>query len=340
MRMEKILGNYLTQANRDFPLDCETLDYLQGLTALAGVIGNIAGDRVVLWGCEAEGGGTRRGAGYVFVRTQNHPEGEVLPWEGGPTASGMYIKQEDISVNANNTDYPKAYTRRSLAPGIGMEHFSWDDFTDIRTMRELMEDNRELREELAGVRPSPLGVVELWAGSEVPEGYVLCNGQALRITDYPGLYKALGTTFNTALNAEGKSFTTEGGFFRVPDLRGRFVTGQHDSDSDYLRKGMAGGLKKVALTDMEIAGHSHEVRDYMMIPHGERECRRGTWTVGGEVMAVGYDEISGNPKRCDTGDDKRNAIQWLKHSTGMSGAGEAHENRPPYYVLAYIMRAK
>ena len=50
MRMEKILGNYLTQANRDFPLDCETLDYLQGLTALAGVIGNIAGDRVVLWG--------------------------------------------------------------------------------------------------------------------------------------------------------------------------------------------------------------------------------------------------------------------------------------------------
>lgn len=34
MTMEKILGNFLTQANRDFPLDCETLEYLQGLSAL------------------------------------------------------------------------------------------------------------------------------------------------------------------------------------------------------------------------------------------------------------------------------------------------------------------
>lgn len=338
--MEKTTGNYLTQANRDFPLDCETLEYLQGLTAYAEVVGNIAGDRVVLLGCEEEDGGARRGAGYVFLRTRQRPEGEVLRWEGGPTASGMYVKQEDVSVSANNTDYPKAYTRRSLAAGIGAEHYSWADFTDLKTIKELMEENRGLRAELANVQPSPLGVVEMWAGTDIPQGYVLCNGQALRTTDYPELYKALGTVFNTAATAEGGSYTTESGYFRVPDLRGRFVTGQHDSDGDYQRKGQAGGLKKVTLAAEELPSHTHELKDYMMIPHGESECRRGTWTVGGESMTAGYDEVTGNPKRSDTGDDKRNAIQWLKHGSEPSGGGLSHENRPPYYVLAYIMRAK
>lgn len=79
MTMDKILGNFLTQANKDFPLDCETLDYLQKLVALAAIAGNIGGDRVVLWGCEPNSEGTRRGAGYVFVRTKNAPEGEVCP---------------------------------------------------------------------------------------------------------------------------------------------------------------------------------------------------------------------------------------------------------------------
>ena len=40
----------MTQANRDFPLDCETLEYLQGLSALGALAGNVGGDRIVLWG--------------------------------------------------------------------------------------------------------------------------------------------------------------------------------------------------------------------------------------------------------------------------------------------------
>lgn len=74
--MNKTLGNFLTQANRDFPLDCETLDYLQKLAGLAALAGNIAGDRVVLCGCEVNDEGTRRNEGYVFVRTAGNPDGD------------------------------------------------------------------------------------------------------------------------------------------------------------------------------------------------------------------------------------------------------------------------
>jgi Microcystin-dependent protein len=338
--MNKILGNYLTQANKDFPLDCETLDYMQQLTAITAVVGNIAGDRVVLWGCTPNNEGTRRAAGYVFVRTKAYPEGEVLYWEGGSTTSGMYLRQEDIPVNANNTDYPKAYTSRSLAPGIGAENYRWDEFTDIKTVKDIMAENQSLRNDLANAQPSPLGSVIMWAGSAVPEGYLLCNGQQYRTSDYPELYAALGTTFNNALSASGVAYQTDAGYFRMPDLRGRFVVGMHDSDNDYKTKGQGGGKKTVALSASEMPQHTHQVKDYLMIPHGGGECTNGTWTVGGNKYTVGYDSVSGNPKRCQTDGDKRDCMQWLKHDSEAVGEGAAHENRPPYYVLAYIMRAK
>lgn len=306
------------QPNRDFPLDCETLDYLQRLVALAALAGNIAGDKVVLYGCEPNAEGTRRGAGYVFVKTRQQPEGEVLPWEGGPTTSGMYLKQEDVPVCANNTDYPKAYTRRSLAPGISAENYNWGDFTDIKTIKELMSENRALRAELAGVQPSPLGMVEMWAGTEVPEGYMLCNGQELRKSAYPELYKAIGDRFSFGTDANGAKLTTQEGFFRVPDLRGRFVVGVHDTDTDYEHTGMTGGLKHVTLTGAEMPKHTHGY---------------GRWGVGsGEWRAHGANSYPDATVNFST--------VWGGHTTTPSGGGAAHENRPPYYVLAYIMRIK
>lgn len=316
--MEKILGNYLTQANRDFPLDCETLDYLQGLTAMVSVLGNAAGDRVVLCGCESNADGTRRGEGYVFVKTRAYPEGEVLRWEGGPTGSGMYVREEDVAVNANNVDYPKAYTRRSLAPGIGEENFGWDSFTEIKTLKGLMSENETLRSEMRLMERSPLGMVEMWAGAEVPEGYALCNGQELRKSAYPDLYKAIGDRFNAGPDANGAGLTTQEGFFRVPDLRGRFVVGVHDTDTDYEHTGMTGGLKHVTLTANEMPKHTHQ--------YSRWGVGSGDWRAHG---ANSYPNATTDFSKV-----------WGGHTTTPSGGGAAHENRPPYYVLAYIMRTK
>lgn len=326
--MEKILGNFLTQSNRDFPLDCETLDYLQRLCELQGVIGNIAGDRVVVSGCRSNAKGTHRDPGYLFLRTEGFPDGEIIYWEGGSTSVGMYVKTESVGVSANNVDYPRAYTRRSMAAGIGSENYSWDDFRELSTLVELEEANRELREELAAIAPPPLGVVQLWSGKTVPEGYVLCDGRALSIADYGELYAAIGTAFNGAVSAVGIRYTTSAGEFRVPDLRGRFVVGQHDSDDDYKTKGAGGGKKLVALTEAELPEHSHDVRDYY---YPERSAH-----IGGNVVNNPAAQKYGS-KATDTDND---GILYEDHTTGSVGEGASHENRPPYYVLAYIMRVK
>lgn len=328
--MDKVTGNFLTQSNKDFPLDCETLDALQTNMALLSVLGNIAGDKVILRGCELSQNGATRSEGYVFLRTAAFPDGEILRFEGGAVGSGMYVKLEDVAVTAQGYEYPKAYTRRTLAAGVGSENFKWEDFKDVSTNAALFQAIGDLRDEIDGLSakfaPAPLGIVQLWAGITVPDGYALCDGRLLSTKDYPDLYKALGTTFNNAYSANGTRYTTVSGYFRLPDLRGRFVVGYHDSDNDYKTKGTAGGEKKHALTTNEMPSHTHTFKDYYY-----PEAHDG----------LNYDVIVTNNKiGSNKTDYDNNHLFYYKHDTESKGGGAQHENRPPYYVLAYIMRVK
>ena len=152
-------------------------------------------------------------------------------------------------------------------------------------------------------------MVETWAGVTIPEGYLLCEGQQLRQTEYPELFAALGSAFNNGYDCNGRRFTTSVGFFRLPDLRGRFVVGFNGSDEDYKTYGAVGGKKTHQLTVEELPAHDHGL---FLRNAGRR------FTGGGSANAL--DEGSGR--------------------TDATGGGKAHENRPPYYALAYIMRTK
>ena len=99
--MNKIIGNFLaSQNNGSFPLDCETLDYLQTNRAMAEMLGAIAGDKIILSGCEASG--STRSAGYVFLKTTDYPKGEVLYFEGGAGAN-LCVSKQSIGVTASAT---------------------------------------------------------------------------------------------------------------------------------------------------------------------------------------------------------------------------------------------
>lgn len=60
------------------------------------------------------------------------------------------------------------------------------------------------------------GMVQMFAGSTAPTGWLLCHGQAISRTDYATLFAAIGTTWGA-----GNGSTT----FNVPDLRGRAPIG-------------------------------------------------------------------------------------------------------------------
>ena len=326
--MKQTQGRFLLQPNRDFPADCEMLDYIQTNAHIVSIIGNLAGDKAVLLGCEPLNE-TQRGEGYVFLRTKDHPEGEVLFWEGGSTSGGMYLKQETISVQAHGYDYPEAYVRRSLAAGVGSENYKWTDFHEARALPKLTAEIETLRTALANIKQSPIGTVEIWAGGdEIPENYALCDGRALRQGLNYALYSVLGDKYNEAPDCNGRPQTTSFGYFRLPDLRGRFIVGYNGTDSDYSSYGRAGGEKKHTLSAGEMPSHTHIFKDYY-----QNERLYGSGGIDGA------DKVDPSVGTYGASSDCKYLL-YKEHNTSSSGNNLAHENRPPYYVLAYIMRIK
>ena len=319
-----ILGNFLSQANKDFPVDCELFAALQSNQAMLAIIGNIAGDKTILYGCEPEANGTRRRAGYVFVRTVDCPRGEVLYFEGGATQRDMYVRQQAESVTSSGVAYPHAYTHRWLAPGAGDESYSWDDFKELRTVHDLAAYDAVQDRKIALLQPTPAGVVQMWAGGvtagALPTNYLLCDGAQLRQSDYPELYKEIGRIHTPS--------SVPAGYFCLPDLRSRFVAGYNSAESDYNAIGKKGGEARHTLTASEMPSHTHNVNDYYYL-----EASSGG-SIGGADPAGSNRSGSGST-------DKDNSWLWYKtHPSQATGGGAAHENRPPYYTLAYIIKVK
>ena len=108
--MDKVIGKYLNQTDNDFPLDCETFDYIQNNNFITEMLGNIAGDKCFIYGCE-KSETNNYAPGYVFLRTTEHPEGEILPFGGGSSSGRVYINSQEVSVTANDKTY-SAYTKK------------------------------------------------------------------------------------------------------------------------------------------------------------------------------------------------------------------------------------
>jgi microcystin-dependent protein len=321
--MDKIEGNYTNQSTPDFPFDCETLAYISTNRKMCEMLGNIAGDKIILQGCTLSAT-NYRDEGYLFLCTEDNPTGEILRWVGGSTASGMHIVNTDISVNE---DYPKAYTTRTLAPGQGSEGdeaYSWDNFTTLACTKDIKASLDALTAEVHAITQEPLGVIKMWAGTTIPTGYHLCDGSALLISEYPLLSQALGTAFNTANDMNGSPYTTSSGYFRLPDLRGRFVVGASFAGYDYNILGGSGGSKEVTLTENQIPAHRHYAACSDDVNRQEHASLRAQYDL----------------KYVDTfssfGDENAGPGGILQ--TSATGGGQPHENRPPYYVLAYIIK--
>lgn len=142
----------------------------------------------------------------------------------------------------------------------------------------------------------PRGLIAMWNGTQVPNGWALCNGQ---IVDD----------------------------LQTPDLSGKFVVGWQSGNEDYNLIGNTGGQEKVTLTTQEIPSHVHNFADaYFIEAHSDLVGANGIQWIG--------NNLSGSNK---TDRDNSYVCLW-DHDTRATGGSQPHENRPPYYVLAYIIK--
>jgi len=182
----------------------------------------------------------------------------------------------------------------------------------------------------------PTGIIAMWSGSiaSIPSGWALCNGSN-------------GT----------------------PDLRNRFVVG---AGSTY-NPGNTGGADTVTLATTQIPSHTHSVSGNTATDgshnHGGNTSTAAahrhsldSGTIGGLVVnftgastlnngtgqSLPYVQSIGTTNASQTGfDGSHNHTipstgsthsHSLSLTSGATGGGQSHENRPPYYALAYIMK--
>jgi microcystin-dependent protein len=85
----------------------------------------------------------------------------------------------------------------------------------LAAIASLKRETAGLRQQLA-LREDPIGTVVAFAGppDRIPQGWKLCNGEALNQQAYPDLYRTLQRTWGGS-----------GENFNLPDLRGTFLRG-------------------------------------------------------------------------------------------------------------------
>lgn len=118
----------------------------------------------------------------------------------------------------------------------------------------------------------------------------------------------------------------------TPDLRNRFIVGAGEAYSI----GNIGGSDNVTLTTAEIPSHTHKATTTATtgsasFSYVSERGEPAIANVGTVVTDIGSSKYGSTTVNLDM--DHTHTI-----SVTASGNGAAHENRPPYYALAYIMK--
>lgn len=169
--------------------------------------------------------------------------------------------------------------------------------------------------------PFPVGGIIMWSGStgSIPSGWLLCNG-------------ANGT----------------------PDLRDRFVVG---AGSTYA-VGATGGNATTTLLEANLPAHTHGVGT-LTVASGGAHSHTITdpghthsiyaGNINGSTPGIGFDNVKtpewGNfdyvsvqPTGISINSNGAH-VHTLSGATASIGSGTAFSNLPPYYALAFIMKA-
>jgi len=167
---------------------------------------------------------------------------------------------------------------------------------------------------------TPIGSIIMWSGKadKIPIGYLLADGSTALKATYPQLVEAL-TGGNVAVQAT------------LPDLRGRFIVGYtEDGSTSYDISGPFGIIKDGTLfTSIGNTGGKNQVKlGLSEIPSHKHSVLRDDSSSGSTYKYPGI-ALNNSNNAPDTG-----------MYTESAGGSNFHENRPPFYVLAYIIKAK
>jgi len=163
-----------------------------------------------------------------------------------------------------------------------------------------------------------LGEIRMTAVTQIPTGWLPCDGRTLPITQNAALFSLLGTTYG------GNGVST----FALPDLRGRvpICEGQAQGGSTYVI-GEQGGVETETINIAMMAAHSHTSTATMLVFSG----------IGDSDTPVN-NYVAINPQRGFEFSSTNNTPGPVgTFTTSSTGAGVPVSNLQPYVTVQYII---
>ena len=154
----------------------------------------------------------------------------------------------------------------------------------------------------------PLGTILEYTGTTAPNGYMLCDGNAISRTTYSALFNLIGTAYGA-----GDGSTT----FNLPDKRGKVGVGYDSTNTNFNILGKTGGEETHVLTEDEMPSHVH----------------KANFSLGGAGNAEGRLVLGNNTQNGTTSGNYGSPI-------ASAGGGQAHNNIQPYITLNYIIKVE
>ncbi|MEM7221458.1 MAG: tail fiber protein [Pseudomonadota bacterium] len=156
-----------------------------------------------------------------------------------------------------------------------------------------------------------VGEIALFGGPYAPQGWAMCDGQTLEVSQYRELFGVIGTTYG------GDGTST----FKLPDLRGRTPIRADADESDY-KLGTSGGQEKVTLSVDQMPKHNH-----YLLTAGATATERNP---DGKLLAT----VSSGKFIYGLAAD----LQAISPSAiSDRGGSQEHENMQPYLVVNFII---
>lgn len=170
---------------------------------------------------------------------------------------------------------------------------------------------------------TPAGTVFNYAGATIPDGFLVCQGQAVSRTTYASLFTAIGTTYGV-----GNGTTT----FNVPDAGGRSIYGKEASATRLTAAiaGINGNTLGTAGGDQRAQIHSHGVTD-----PSHAHSATGTGRVG-QNLALGTNRAVGTADGTASGLFQELSVTVNANVTSVSiqnAFAGGSQNLPPAIVM-------
>ena len=200
---------------------------------------------------------------------------------------------------------------------------------------------------LSNVPLVPIGSIFPFGGSTPPSGYLLCDGSEVSQTIYSALFKVIAFNY-------GASNTVHSGYFKLPDLRGRFPLG-----ADNMNNNLQVQVGNSSVATGGALGRANNVSDYqstVLGAHNGNQTQSLTLANlpdhkhtmksdnGGQYFGVGFNTSSDtsaqgnvvNPGNTGVGLANSGRVDASSLPAGQS-LGQSFNVMNPYQTVNYII---